>query len=406
MVPVRPLSIAHVTDAFYPERGGVERVIENLAGCQVKAGHQVVVISKMGNSDSINGERFGAEIRRYQHNRSSTPMNYLTSISGSRKVFDEISTERKIDLVHCHLTLSSQGPIQVARKKNIPVVSSFYGPWDKEFEAETRELGRSRNVVYRAYLRSQMYVQRRLQNKMLDRANRVIVLSDHSVEQARRINRWVEKKIVKVPGGVEADRFFPSNEKSGFREKHGVGENEFLILAVRRLSRRMGLDLLVEAIRIVRDQGKDVRCLIGGTGPQEESLRRLIRELHLEKNVLLTGFIPDAELPDAYRSADLTIMPTREEENFGLPILESLACGTPVIGTAVGSISEVLGSINPNWMIREVSARSIADKMMEMIEENRIKKSYMPVLADKIHKVFGWSAIAGKTESVYEEVLG
>jgi glycosyltransferase involved in cell wall biosynthesis len=82
--------------------------------------------------------------------------------------------------------------------------------------------------------------------------------------------------------------------------------------------------------------------VIGGTSPLRDELDIKVRDYHLSDQVGFTGFIPETDLPLAYRAADLSILPSQTLEGFGMTALESLVCGTPVLVTPVGGLPELV----------------------------------------------------------------
>lgn len=397
--------VIHVTDAFFPETGGVERVVENLTREQARRNYRVAVLTK-GLDGAPGFEPHGdVNVFRYPHRQRPTPLNYLTSVSGGAKTLNVILADRKPDLLHCHLTLASQGPLHVAKKLGIPVVAGFYGPWDKEFAVEAMSTPAAKKILYERYLKTQMAMQRWMQRRLLSQAARVIVLSDYSIGQAEQLCPGVSAKIVKVPGGVETDRFYPENPTYDLRAKCNISEEPFLILTVRRLVFRMGVDLLIDATARLIRQGKKVHLAIGGKGPLHKQLEQQVEAAGLKGHVTFLGFVAEQHLPDCYRSADLFVMPTRAEENFGLPILESAACATPVVGTPSGSIPEVLGTVNSDWVTKNVSAEAIAQKILWIMENYDTIHHQAKEKAMGIREEFSWSAITRKIEKVYREVL-
>ena len=399
------LSIVHVTDGFYPETGGVERVVLNLARWQIRAKHRVVVLTK-GLPGSLDHEVIeGIDVRRYPHREKPTPRNYLSSYYGAKTAFHDILKQGNVDLLHCHLTLSSQGPISVAKKHKLPVVVGFYGPWDREFREEAKPLLARSGAAYRLYLESQMAAQCRLQRRMLRHADKVIVLSDFSVTEADRIQAGIRRKTTKIPGGVQADRFFPNRNDTSFRLEYGIATDAFLVLTVRRLAHRMGVDLLIDAVASCLQKQKDCRLIIGGTGPSESELKRKVRDAGLQDRVVFAGFIPEQTLPAAYNAADLFVMPSRAQENFGLPILEAAACATPVVGTPVGSIFEVLGGIDPTLLAASATSEALADRI-EHVMDNREEISQRFLLtARQVAATYDWDTVARQVQAVYREVL-
>ena len=401
----KPLSIVHVTDSFYPEAGGVERVVENLALCQLKKGHKVSVLCKETGKSPDKEDYKGIKVYRYHRKNRPTPINYASSYLGSAKLFGELAASSKIDIVHCHLTLSSQGPMKIANEKTIPLIASFYGPWDKEFLAETELLLSQSSFMYGAYLKLQMKMQKWLQKRLLNQARRVVVLSDYSITQARRIQPDVNNKLVKIPGGVETDRFFPDSKPHGLQTAFGFSKETFLVLTFRRLVHRMGVDILIKGVKICLDKGYDITLVIGGNGPLRSSLEEMTFRLNVNNNVFFAGFIPDSKLPDSYREAGLFVLPTRTEENFGLPILESAACATPVIGTPVGSIREVLGQFDKRLICENVTPEGISEKIIEIYNDKENITKLFKTISKKVQNDFSWDIISYKMEKLYQGVI-
>ena len=117
------------------------------------------------------------------------------------------------------------------------------------------------------------------------------------------------------------------------RQQLGWPDNRRILFTSRRLVHRMGIDKLLQAVAIIKPKIPDVWLAIAGRGHMQASLQQQARELGLENNVKFLGFLPDEQLPIAYQAAELTVMPSQSFEGFGLAIVESLACGTPVLCT-------------------------------------------------------------------------
>lgn len=121
----------------------------------------------------------------------------------------------------------------------------------------------------------------------------------------------------------------------------------------------------------------------------------------LEKNVIFTGFIPDEDMPYFYNASDFFVFPSLYE-GFGLPILEAMACGTPVITSKVSSMPEVGGSaalyINP------YSVDDICTKMKKLIDNKKLQNDLIKKGFKQVKK-FSWSKCAEETLKVYESVL-
>lgn len=165
-------------------------------------------------------------------------------------------------------------------------------------------------------------------------------------DELRRVyGRTLEATI--VPGGVDADQFTPD----GPTAEPVAGEPAFL--TVRRLSERMGHDLLLEAFAAVLAERPGARLYVAGDGPLRSDLESATRDRGVAEATTFLGYVPDAELPAVYRSADVFVLPTRELEGFGLSTLEALASGLPVVATPVGGTVELLAGLESRAAIPE-----------------------------------------------------
>jgi glycosyltransferase involved in cell wall biosynthesis len=152
------------------------------------------------------------------------------------------------------------------------------------------------------------------------------------------------------------------------RQSLGVPADAPVLLTVRNLEARMGLDLLLRAVALVRSRVPGLRLLVGGSGSRRGELEALAASLGLGNHVRFLGFVPEGDLPRYYQAADLFVLPTRELEGFGLVAAEALACGTPVVGTPVGAIPEVLAGLDPDLVTDGLAPEALARRLGERLE--------------------------------------
>jgi glycosyltransferase involved in cell wall biosynthesis len=161
----------------------------------------------------------------------------------------------------------------------------------------------------------------------------------------------------------------------------------------------MGLFELIEAMTRLPS---NIRLDIGGEGPLRAALEGCVQALGLRRRILLHGHIPDDELPGFYSSADWFVLPTVTQEGFGLVILESLSCGTPVLGTRIGAIPELLERIDPEWLIPEPSAESIAATVLSALKRPVPDRND---LHQRIAKEFDWDRIAEQYDRLFRSLV-
>ncbi len=122
------------------------------------------------------------------------------------------------------------------------------------------------------------------------------------------------------------------------------------------------------------------------------------------------GFIPDNELPLYYQSSDGFVLPTRELEGFGLVAVEALACGTPVLGTPVGAIPEILGDLQPDLLFEGIGPEAIARGILKHLERAESDPQGYEALRRRCREYatarFGWDRIVERLEQELVNLTG
>jgi mannosylfructose-phosphate synthase len=155
------------------------------------------------------------------------------------------------------------------------------------------------------------------------------------------------EKIRVIPPGYDDMRFFPVSAATRLALKKELDAEGPIVLALGRIARNKGYDLLLRAMPVVFARVKDARLIlaVGSTEPTEaetrqvEELEKLARALGIADRVLFRGYIPDASLADYYRVADVFALSSRYEP-FGMTAIEAMACGTPAVVTTEGGLWE------------------------------------------------------------------
>jgi glycosyltransferase involved in cell wall biosynthesis len=214
-------------------------------------------------------------------------------------------------------------------------------------------------------------VRRWCERLVMHRCARVVVLSDFMRQRVQDVHGIAADRVALIPGAVDIARFTPANDPARVRQRLGLPADRTMILTVRNLVPRMGLDTFVRAMARLQADHPDILALIGGEGPLRGELEGLIHHYSLKDHVRLVGFIPETDLPRYYQAADLAVLPTAELEGFGLMTIEALACGTPVVGTPVGATPELLRPIDPALVTRDASAEALADTIRTVLARFR-----------------------------------
>ncbi|MGE0823684.1 MAG: glycosyltransferase family 4 protein [Candidatus Binatia bacterium] len=199
----------------------------------------------------------------------------------------------------------------------------------------------------------------------LGRANAVVTVSQALKDAMERLGT-AREKIHVIPNGVDSEKFFPM-ARAKAREQVGI-RTERVILSVGHLTANKGFALLVRALKVLVDEYglTDLRLVIVGEGGYRKELEQLIHVENVESRVTLVGAIAHSELHSWYSAADVFCLASAHE---GCPnvVLESLACGTPVVATAVGGIPEILRSSDIG-ILTERKERALAASLAEALQ--------------------------------------
>ena len=233
-------------------------------------------------------------------------------------------------------------------------------------------------------------------------ADAVIAVSECTKRDAVRYYGIPEEKIIVIYEGVNP-RFRPAGPETvaAVRQKYGLPER--FILYVGTIEPRKNLTTLLEAFHhLTTLQPCDLRLVIvGKRGWLYEGFFRRLRELGLEERVHFTGYVPDEDLPALYSAADLFVFPSLYE-GFGLPVLEAMACGTPVVCSNTSSLPEVAG--DAALLVPPTDVRGLAEAMARVLTDETLRGAMRAKGLARAGE-FSWVRTAGETLRIYQTVV-
>ncbi len=150
----------------------------------------------------------------------------------------------------------------------------------------------------------------------------------------------------------------------------GVPKKPHTLLYVGRIAKRKGIDFLIRSIPLVLKSIPEAHLLVAGKGEYLQRMKRLVRELALERSVTFLGFVPDEELNGLYNRAECVVVPSIFE-GFGIAVIEALAAGTRVVGTDVDGIREILSSGDYGRLVPYGDTVALAGAMIAELENPR-----------------------------------
>jgi glycosyltransferase involved in cell wall biosynthesis len=230
------------------------------------------------------------------------------------------------------------------------------------------------------------------------------ILADSQATRQDLIQLWdvPKEKITVLLSGVH-ERFQPVTEEqtlAAVRKKYDLGVAPYL-LSLSTIHPRKNYQMLIRAFRPLADRFPHNLVIGGGKGWLYEDVFAEVEQQGLAGRVLFIGFVDDADLPALYSEASLFVFPSLYE-GFGLPLLEAMACGVPVVSSNASSLPEVAGKaarlLNPE--AQHQWTRTINDLLID--SKARVK---MIAAGYRQARVFTWERAAVKLLEVYDNLL-
>jgi len=207
----------------------------------------------------------------------------------------------------------------------------------------------------------------------INNASMVIGVSKDLCEKMQKIICYSHKIIRFIPNGINHS-LFQNLDKKMCREKLSLPHDKKILLFVGRIDPVKNIINLIKAIRVLKDQNKvNFHTILIGDGPLEETIQNKIKESELSTDIVMIGMKPHNEIPVWMTAADILCLPSINEGQPNV-ILESLACGTPVVGSNVGGIPELINEQN-GYLFSPHSINEIANAIHTAMLSNWDRES-------------------------------
>jgi mannosylfructose-phosphate synthase len=219
-----------------------------------------------------------------------------------------------------------------------------------------------------------------------------------------------EDQVHMIPPGYDDNRFFPVSTASRETIRQRLGFAGKVVLAIGRLARNKGYDLLIDAFSLVatRIDGAVLHLAVGGTelnkGEQQllDELKAQVTKLGLTERVIFSGFVADNDLADYYRAADVFVLSSRYEP-FGMTAIEAMACGTPTVVTTHGGLYRALTFGRHALYADAFDKEDLGISIVKVLRHPRLAHRLARMGAHKARSLFTWTGIAQQLVSLIEE---
>jgi glycogen synthase len=311
--------------------------------------------------------------------------------------------EGSIEIIHCHTWYTHFSGILAKILYNIPMVITVHSleplrPWKRE------QLGHGYDLA------------RWIEKTALESADTVIAVSKSTRDDILRLFDVAPERVVIIPNGIDTDEYKPVYAPD-VMERLGIDPDRPFVLFVGRITRQKGLYYLLQAIPHLDPKLQVVLCAgDADTLAMQREIEEIVRELqsHRDGIVWIPKMLPRADTIALYSHATIFCCPSIYEP-FGIINLEAMACNTPVVGSAVGGICEVvvdgetgilvdphLSSEPPHDPVAPARfERGLADGINKLANDPELCQRMAQAGRERVERLYSWRSIAQQTYDLY-----
>lgn len=234
------------------------------------------------------------------------------------------------------------------------------------------------------------------------RANYLTVISRYLKERAQA--NGVDVPISIVPNGVDLEKFsrkFSSEELSGLKQEIGKKEGDIFLVQTGRLNYKNALDDVIKALPRLPE---NVKFLQIGRGEELENLKKLAKELKVEKRVLFIDFLKHEEMIKYLAVSDIFVRPSLSE-GLGNSFLEAMMAGLPVIATPVGGIPDFLHDNQTGVFCQIRHPESLAEKVKILIKDKDLRTDIVRQAKKLVQERYNWERVAGDMNNIFNKLI-
>lgn len=375
------MRIAMMTNNYKPFVAGVAVSVERLTESLRKAGHQVVVFAPDydGQSEDENVVRYGALIKGVAGGFSvPNPMD---------PKIERKFREGNFDVIHVHHPMMIGDTARyLSWKYHVPLVFTYH----TRYEQYLHYVGLSAlKGIIPFYIRG-----------CAGSCDVVVAPTPLMRDYLEEIQ---QKSVVRVlPTGLPRESFCPDEAKAGRLRRELLGDRKTLFCTVARLAKEKNLEFLLRSMKLYKDRcGSDFKLALIGEGPYRKELVRLTKELGLMEEAVFVGNVPNCEVKNYCRAADLFVFGSLSETQ-GIVLLESMAAGTPVLAVRASGTRDVVVN-GENGYMTEALETEFTGRLMDILEKKEL--DFLRQGARGTAEGYGCERIAREAALLYAQAI-
>lgn len=365
------MKLCLITSEYPPVIGGIASHVFELAralsakGVTVTVVHPVAPGTVQGGAESYNFNVLRPEIIRSKPFYDFALQRYLR----------KLQREHRFDLIHVH----GVRPLAATKGLELPVVFTNH----------------SSGFLARHHAG---FIRKLRTRRLLAHVDALIGPSDELVESAQFFGYRGPAHM--IANGVDDERFTPGEGTK--RKAWNVSENDTVILLARRLVFKNGVIGFAEAV--AQMSATNFRIVIAGDGPDRAAMTEIFDKAGRLDRCLFLGRISNTDMPDIFRSADVSVLPSLAEAT-SIAGLEAMASGLPLVGTNVGGIPTIIADGVTGLIVPPRDPRALAEALDKLCADKDRRKKMGHAARARVEAEFSWPKIADETRHVYDACL-
>lgn len=388
------MKVAYFTDTFLPQVNGIATSLANQAKKLGEQGHEILIFT--AKSDHIKRPKFQAENVHLIHLPSVPALlypEYRLGVLGLPKVMQYL-LKFNPDIIHLHspFTIGLDG-VMAAKLLKKPLVGSIHLYLSNPDYLKWIKYNLAVKLLKTAALRYLYFIYGQCD----------MVLSPSRLFAKELGENGFKKKVLPLPNGVYLNQFRQVSEKHLNNLKEKLKLKKKVVLHFGRLSYEKNVDLVIKTFSELVKRHPDVSLLIIGDGPATASLKKLVKKLAIEKDVIFTGFIAHQTLmSDGFLQLGEVFLTTSTMENQPMAILEAMSFGLPIVGVKQAGLIELVAG---NGVLVEAGNIHGLGKATEEVLYNLKLASKMRERSLKIAQNYSIEKTTAKLVKLYEKLV-
>jgi D-inositol-3-phosphate glycosyltransferase len=385
------------------EAGGQNVYVRQVGEALAKLGWQVDMFTRKANPDDptiVQHSPHCRTVRLVAGPQEFVPRDQLFQYMPEFvEAFLKCQGKHHYPLIHTNYWMSAWVGLQVKQSQNVQLVHTYHSLGAVKYQAVSQipEIANTRLMVER---------------QILEQAQRVVATSPQEQETLRNLVSRLGNVEV-IPCGTDIQNFHVI-PKAEARAELGLQSDEQIVLYVGRFDQRKGIETLVKAFAQFKQNASDDAKLrlviVGGSEPgqsdgqERQRIEAIVESLGISQETLFAGRVGHDRLPLYYTAADVCVIPSHYEP-FGLVAIEAMACGTPVVASAVGGLKFTVVPEETGLLVPPQDVEGFAGAIERVLSDDLWAHKLRKRASERVHQNFSWSGVAAQLSDLYRRLL-